>query len=75
MTLFPANGNLAIHTVSLTVHGVTSLQIRNGLLQPGATCSMTITANSAPWDELDRAPFRTGVPSASADSVSAGFAP
>jgi hypothetical protein len=75
VTIGTVTGTPAITSVSLTVYGVTSLQIPNGLLQPGATYIATITANSAPWDSLDRPVFRLGVPSSYSDCMTAVFAP
>ena len=64
-----------LQSVSLTVYGATSVQIPEGLLAPGAHYAATITAVSAPWDKLDRPLFRTGIPYASADCVTAVFSP
>jgi hypothetical protein len=75
VNILAVSGNPAIANVSLTVYGVTSLQIPTGILQAGATYNMIITANSAPWDSLDRPPFRQGIPTATADCVTAVFAP
>lgn len=61
--------------VSLRVYGVTSVQIPDGLLAAGAQYAVTITAVSAPWDRLDRPPFRTGMPYSTADCVTAVFSP
>ena len=62
-------------SVLLTVYGVTSVQVPDGLLTAGAQYAATITAVSAPWDKLDRAPFRTGVPYSRSDCVTAVFSP
>ena len=61
--------------VSILIYSGTSLQIPPGFLSPGTQYVATITANSAPWDELDRAPFRTGLPMHSADCVTSVFTP
>jgi len=62
-------------SVSLTVYGVTSVRIPTGILQAGTKYLAVITANSAPWDSLDRPVFRLGVPSSSADCATAAFTP
>jgi hypothetical protein len=63
-----------VASVSLTVYGVTSVQV-DGLLTPGAQYSATITSVSAPWDKLDRPPFRSGMPYSTSDCVTAVFSP
>jgi len=62
-------------SVSLTVYGVTSVRIPTGILQAGTKYLAVITANSAPWDSLDRPVFSLGVPSSSADCATAAFTP
>lgn len=64
-----------IPLVSLNVYGVTSVQVPEGLLQSGAQYAITITSMSAPWDKLDRAPFRNGMPYSTSDCVTAVFSP
>ena len=71
----PVSGTRPVTSISLTVYGVTSVQVPEGLLQDGVQYAITITSTSAPWDRLDRAPFRTGMPYSSADCVTAVFAP
>ena len=75
VTLSVASGTPAIASVSLNVYGVTSVQVPDGLLESGARYAITITAMSAPWDKLDRAPFRSGMPYSTSDSVTAVFSP
>jgi hypothetical protein len=58
-----------------TVYGVTSMQVPDGLLTLGAQYAVTITSVSAPWDKLDRPPFRTGMPYSTSDCVTAVFSP
>ncbi len=62
-------------SASLTVYGVTSVQVPDGLLTPGAQYVVTISSVSAPWDKLDRPPFRTGMPFSMSDCVTAAFTP
>jgi hypothetical protein len=62
-------------SVSMTVYGVTSMQVPDGLLTLGAQYAVTITSVSAPWDKLDRPPFRTGMPYSASDCVTAVFSP
>jgi hypothetical protein len=69
------SANPAIPLVSLYVYGVTSMQVPDGLLQSGTQYAITITSVSAPWDKLDRAPFRTGMPYSTSDCVTAVFTP
>jgi hypothetical protein len=64
-----------IASVSLTVYGVTSVRVPDGLLTPGAQYSSTITSVSAPWDKLDRPPFRSGMPYSTSDCMTAVFSP
>jgi hypothetical protein len=73
VSLFPTD--TADGSVSITVYGVTSVQIPAGILKAGKMYSAVITANSAPWDSLDRPVFRLGVPSSSADCATAAFTP
>ncbi len=64
-----------VASVSMTVYGVNSVRVPDGLLTPGAQYSATITSVSAPWDKLDRPPFRTGMPYSTSDCVTAVFSP
>jgi hypothetical protein len=73
--LAATSGTPAIASVSLNVHGVTSVQVPEGLLQSGAQYAITITSVSAPWDKLDSPPFRTGMPYSTSDCVTAVFSP
>jgi hypothetical protein len=78
----PSLGNATSYTVRIggspavfaRVYG-TSFQVPPGFLQPGIPYVATITAVSAPWDALDSAPFRTGMPIYSAHCVTASFQP
>ncbi len=70
----PVGGPMAV-LISLTVYGVTSVQVPDGLLQANGQYAITITSVSAPWDKLDRAPFRTGMPYSTSDCVTAVFSP
>ena len=47
-----------VASVSMTVYGVNSVRVPDGLLTPGAQYYATITSVSAPWDKLDRPPLR-----------------
>ena len=64
-----------LQEVALSVYSGTSARIPSGFLQSGRQYTVTVTAVSAPWDVLDRPPFRTGTPLHSADCVSAIFSP
>lgn len=75
VTIATVGGTPAVAQTALTVYGVTSVQVPDGLLTAGAQYAITITATSAPWDKLDRAPFRTGMPYSTADCVTAVFTP
>jgi len=68
----PAN---ELQEVAISVYSGTSIQVPPGLLQAGRQYTCIVTAVSAPWDVVDRAPFRTGTPLHMADSVSAIFSP
>jgi len=59
----------------ISVYSGTSVQVPAGFLQSGRQYVLTVAANSAPWDALDRPPFRTGTPFHTADCVSAIFTP
>lgn len=72
VSIFSVDG---VTDFSMTVYGVTSLQIPNGFLHPGTTYTATITSISAPWDALDQPPLRLGVPYFSADTNTAAFTP
>jgi hypothetical protein len=69
------SGTAQFSSVGLRVYGVTSVQVPAGLLTAGARYIATITSFSAPWDALDRAPLRSGVPYSSSDCVTAVFTP
>jgi hypothetical protein len=51
------------------------LQIPPGFLEKGCTYQFVIDSFQAPWDTLGRAPLRTGVPFATAETVAATFMP
>ena len=61
--------------MALSVYSGNSIRVPAGFLQRGRQYTLTVTAISAPWDVLDRPPFRTGTPLHSADCVSAIFSP
>jgi hypothetical protein len=74
--------NVVLYDTS-TMAAVLTANVRNasfdippGILSAGATYLAVITANgNAPWDRLDAPLYRYGLPSYSADCVTAGFAP
>jgi hypothetical protein len=75
VTVGVVSGSPLYYAVSFTVYGATSVQIPPGFLEKGAMYNVDITAFQAPWDKLDAAPLRTGVPYAWAGTVTAVFAP
>jgi hypothetical protein len=64
-----------LQEVTLSVYTGTSVRVPQGFLQVGKPYVATITALSAPWDQLDRPPLRLGAPLHSADCVTAIFVP
>jgi len=61
--------------LSFAVYSGTSLKVPAGFLQQGRDYVATITALSAPWDQLDRPPLRSGAPLRMSDCVTAVFTP
>jgi hypothetical protein len=61
--------------IAISVYTGTSVRAPAGLLSKGVRYSATITAVSAPWDVLNRAPLRTGMPLHMADCVTSAFVP
>jgi hypothetical protein len=61
--------------VAISIYTGTSVRVPPGLLTKGVKYSAVITAVSAPWDVLDRAPLRTGMPLHTADCLTSGFVP
>ena len=74
-----ANGDAplppGLQEVTLSVYTGTSVRVPQGFLQVGKPYVATITAFSAPWDQLDRPPLRLGAPLHSSDCVTAIFVP
>jgi hypothetical protein len=64
-----------IQSLSLSVYTGTSVRIPAGFLAAGVMYVASIAAISAPWDALDRPPFRMGMPLHQADCVTGIFAP
>ena len=64
-----------LQEVTISVYTANSVQVPAGFLQPGRQYAATITAVSAPWDTLDRAPLRFGAPARMTDCVTAVFTP
>jgi hypothetical protein len=69
----PQEGDIA--SINATVYGGNSFRAPAGFLQPGRSYYATITANQAPWDLLDHAPFRLGAPVDHATCVTGIFIP
>ena len=68
----PLNGGT---TLQATVRSGTSFTVPPGLLVAGQTYVVTLTAQQAPWDGADAPPFRSGVPSYTADCITSTFTP
>lgn len=64
-----------LQEVAIAVYTRTSVQVPAGFLQHGNQYAATITAISAPWDTIDHAPLRSGVPLRTSDCVTAVFSP
>jgi hypothetical protein len=73
--LFAASGTPRYVGLTFTLYGATSLQVPPGFLEKGSTYQLVIDSFLAPWDTLGRAPRRTGVPFARAETVAAVFSP
>ena len=61
--------------LSATVYSQTSFQVPPGIMVAGKTYFAVITARAASGQTIDTPPLRIGVPSASADCVTASFSP
>jgi hypothetical protein len=73
-----SGGDATSRYVALTfsVYGGTSLQIPPGFLVKGASYSVSVSSVQAPWDKVGIPPFRSGVPYATATTLStASFTP
>ena len=73
--LFSADPPAGLQEVSIAVYTGTSVKVPAGFLKAGQPYVVTITSVSAPWDTLDRPPFRTGTPLHMSDCVTAVFTP